>query len=80
MALPLLTKQVVEVFWKYIKICPFDLEPIVKREWDDFIVYMEKEWLSKEGNIWNFNQLGRVRTTNPAESYHSALKKFETFF
>lgn len=65
-----------EYFWQKIKICPFNFELVVNEEWNEFIAYMQKEWLRKEGTIWDFNKLGRVRTTNPAESYHSSLKKF----
>lgn len=51
----------------------------LREELIEFIDYMRKNWVSKMTgeypNIWNFNHLARTRSTNPAEAYHSLLKK-----
>lgn len=75
MALPLLPKNIVQIFWKVLKNCPFRLDGNLSIEWNDFIKYEENEWINKRDNIWDFSMLGRVRGTNPAEAYHSALKR-----
>jgi hypothetical protein len=49
-----------------------------RREIRAFIVYMETQWIKKidSSNLWNFNNLPRVRSTNAAESYHSLIVKY----
>lgn len=75
MALPLLPNNIVPIFWKILKNCPFVLEGNLLKEWNEFVKYEESEWVAKKDNLWNFNLLGRVRGTNPAEAYHSGLKR-----
>lgn len=75
-ALPLLRRDILETIWPELKKIPFELSSIQKNECKMFIDYMQKEWIEKKGHLWDFNQVGRVRTINAAESYHSALKKF----
>lgn len=75
MALPLLPKNVVQAIWIVLKKCPFEIEGDLLLEWNAFIKYEENEWIGKKDNLWDFNMLGRVRGTNPAEAYHSALKR-----
>jgi hypothetical protein len=82
LALPLLPKAIVHIFWKILKNCSFEIEGNLLVEWNVFIKYVEHEWLEKKDNVWDFNMLGRVRGTNPAEAYHSALKRrvFNIYF
>lgn len=75
LALPLLPKDVVEFTWRKLKECPFIMEAVMLKEWKEFVAYMEHEWLQKKEKLWDFNSIGRVRGTNPAEAYHSSLKK-----
>lgn len=49
-------------------------------QWDakQLVKYMDSQWINKAGppNIWNFNRLARSRNTNPAESFHSWIKRY----
>lgn len=66
-------------FWQILKDTPYknyyNETMVLKDEIKNFTRYIEREWLSKSGNLFNFNKLMRTRGTNSAESYHSVLKK-----
>lgn len=53
-----------------------ELTSVEMNECQKFCEYMEREWFRKDHNLFNFNNVGRVRGINAAEAYHSALKKF----
>jgi hypothetical protein len=78
MALPLLRKTDLLRLWDGLKTPPnfHSTESLILKEVGNLVEYMDKEWLSKSDNAWNFNALSKVRTTNSAEAYHSALKRF----
>lgn len=82
MALPLLKSEQLLRFWGLIKdISNEEMENDIKIELISLYQYMEKQWISKrntESNkLWDFNLLARTRSTNPAEAWHSLIKKFE---
>lgn len=85
MALPLLKSEQLLRFWGLIKdienAFENELENDIKIELKSFYEYMEKQWINKrntESNkLWDFNLLARTRSTNPAEAWHSIIKKFD---
>lgn len=44
---------------------------------NELVIYMQRQWINNRGpvNIWNFNRLARTRSTNPAEAFHSMIKR-----
>jgi hypothetical protein len=77
-ALPLLRRGEIERMWPQLrKFRRASQTAAIIDQVDKMITYMEKQWLKKNDhtNLWNFNKLSRVRSTNPGESYHSLLNK-----
>lgn len=80
MALPLLPKEDCQEFAKILIQPPPKPSSVSDDEWptialQDLADYMQKEWLSKSDNMWNFNNLRRVRNTNRCEGFNSAMNK-----
>lgn len=81
-ALPLLRQNERRRFWNHEKVLRMDSDE-VNGDIGKFFRYMENNWFAKmEGaneNIWNFNRLARTRSTNPAEAFHSMIKRYCKF-
>lgn len=78
MAMPFLPKQILQRFWQSFVRSPATISD--PNEWNEFQAifnYVNNYWISKsaESNLYNFNQLGRVRGSNPAEGFYSAIKR-----
>lgn len=77
--LPLLPKQDHEKIFKRLKTFSDSYEEDFKKDLLGFISYIERTWLYKfddvDDNLFNFNKLAKTKTTNPAESYHSLMKR-----
>ena len=76
-ALPLLKPEIVQIFWQELKKCPVILSDNAESECNEFVNYMEKEWLRKcdSGRLFNFNRMTRTRGINAAEAYHSSIRR-----
>lgn len=72
-ALPLLRSVERNKIWNHLN--NFKMENEIDEEICEFLKYFEREWINKQGNLWNFNKLTRTRNTNPAEAFHSMLNK-----
>lgn len=80
MALPLLPKADCQELSKLLCRPPPKPKSVDEKDWPTVALqevadYVNNEWVSRKDNMWNFNNLKRVRNTNRCEGYHSALGK-----
>lgn len=81
--LPLLRKADAFKFWPNLRdFLPNDASAELRTEFVLISYNYERTWIKKLGtsNLFSFNQLRYVKTTNAAEAYHSSLKKFVHFY
>lgn len=76
--MPLLEKNHVIKIWPNLKKFVETLKnQILIDEAKLLIEYFQNQWINKydNSNLWNFHRLARTRSINPAESFHSSMKR-----